>query len=297
MNWLRAHPYVDALAATLALLLVGALIVNSRSAASPAASTRTWAGTEISLFNPSSHTPPAPASTQPSQNQYSVFPNVLTVPSAYTPPVVKDPDTEQSAPFDFNAFIALLSAQGRPASGGARGTDNQVTDAYAFIPSGLMSTTSVQQSRSATQQKLYDYGNDIGSYIRSFEEQNQGKAQTLKDQVEDRSDSNKAAAVGELARALKEVGQNLQGMDVVPSAMASAHQKLAKSYIAIGTNLALVPYAERDSDFIAAIQTYNASADTFTRNYVAVAELFGAYGVVFAQSDAGSVFTFTPMSP
>src|SRR3989338_6763087 len=133
MNWLRAHPYVDALAATLALLLVGALIVNSRSAASPAASTRTWAGTEISLFNPSSHTPPAPASTQPSQNQYSVFPNVLTVPSAYTPRRgEKDETRSRGSPFLARAPPPPPAPGAPPASGGARGTDNQVTDAYAF---------------------------------------------------------------------------------------------------------------------------------------------------------------------
>ena len=85
-------------------------------------------------------------------------------------------------------------------------------------------------------------------------------------------------------------------MDTVPSEALSAHQALAKSYQDLGANLALIPQAPRDSDFVQAIQTYDTSADVYTRNFVALASLFGAYGVTFAQGDPGSVFTFTPSS-
>jgi hypothetical protein len=83
-------------------------------------------------------------------------------------------------------------------------------------------------------------------------------------------------------------------METVPPAITSAHNKLAQSYIEIGKNLSLIPGAERDSDFIAAIQVYNASADTFTRNYIQIASLFGAHGVTFTSGDSGRVFTFSP---
>jgi len=166
--------------------------------------------------------------------------------------------------------------------------------AYAYIPRGLISTTTPSTARTALQQQLYDYGNDIGSSIESFEQQHSNTVQILKEQVEDRSDPDKAAAVVNIGHAFQNLGTNLAKMDNVPSAMVAAHAALAQSYIEIGKNLALVPQAERDSDFIQAIQTYNTSADAFTRNYIQIVSLFGAHGVTFTSSDAGRVFTFSP---
>ncbi len=110
--------------------------------------------------------------------------------------------------------------------------------------------------------------------------------------MEDRTNPEKAAAVVAIGHGLEEMGNSVAAMETVPSAVASAHEALAKSYIEIGKNLALIPRAERDSDFIKAIQTYNASADTFTKNYIQLVSLFGAHGVTFTSSDAGRVFMF-----
>lgn len=195
--------------------------------------------------------------------------------------------------FDFDAFVAMLAASGGQKTTKTSG-DTSATTAYSFIPRGLMSTSTSEHPRTEMQQTLYNYGNEIGSFIQSFEQQHPGVAQTLKNQVEDRGNAEKAAAVVQIADALKNVGENLNTMDNVPSQMASVHARLAKSYIAIGTNLAKVPATGNDSDFLKAIEAYNTVADTFVKNYVAMAELFGAYGVIFTLTDAGSVFTFTP---
>ena len=197
--------------------------------------------------------------------------------------------------FDFDAFVAMLSGQGQTNAGERQvGDTTSATSAYSFLPSGLVSTATPEKSRSDIEQKLYDYGNEVGSYIQSFEEQNAGMTQALKNQVEDRNEPAKAAAVVAVANALRGVGESLTGMDSVPSQMTSPHSRLAKSYIEIGNKLAEVPKAQGDSDFIKAIEAYNAAADVFVKNYVAVAELFGAYGIAFTMSDAGAVFTFTP---
>ena len=182
--------------------------------------------------------------------------------------------------------------------GGGRETarvSDDTSNAYTFIPSGIVSTTTSTSERTDLQQELYNYGNDIGSSIESFEQQHSNMVQILKNQAEDRSDTEKAEAVVRLANAFRDLGNTLSGIENVPSQMAGIHTSLAESYVAIGKNLALVPKAQRDSDFIRAIETYNASADTFTKNYIALASLFGAYGVAFSSSDAGRVFTFTPM--
>ena len=296
MNWPRSHPYASALCVAGALVVAGAFIVVRRTAA-PEASTIAWGGSNAQFLNPTSYTP---AQTAP-PNQAGVAEQAGTGQPS-TGPLAPAPNTDpKKTPaytgdsFNFEAFVASLSsAQSRADVGGQADTGGSGVSPYTFIPSGLMATTAPPKSRSTAQQELYDYGNDIGSYIQSFEEQHTGAVQILKNQAEDRSNPAKAAAVGVLARALEDTGKSISNMDTVPGQAASLHTALAKSYTDIGANLALIPKAERDADFIRAVETYNASADVFTRNYIALAQLFGAFGVVFSPSDAGSVFTFTP---
>ncbi len=298
MNWVRAHPYASALCAAGIMLAIGIFIVQKQSATLETPHTSYWEGANIPFLNPTSYEP-APSAAQ---NGEDITQQVKSGPPyTYIPPaVISDTGISvgQDSSFDFDAFIAMLSsAGGGSASGGQQTAEgNSLDSAYAFIPSGLMSTEVAQKTRTKTQQALYNYGNEVGSSIQSFEEQHVNTPQVLKDQVEDRTDPNKRAAVEGLARLLQNLGQSLMDMESVPLQIASAHGALAKSYIAVGTNLALVPKAATESDFVRAIETYNASADAFARNYIAVVQLFGAYGVTFSSNDAGSVFTFTPAS-
>jgi hypothetical protein len=299
MNWIRTHPYASALGAAGLLLLVGAFIVERQSAAPVTSQTNAWGGAGVALLNPISATAPA----ESSQNGENIMQQVQSAaPYTYVPPTVLNPtgaagaDANQDDPFNYDAFVASLEQESAPAKSAPSGGGSSAASAYAFIPGGLISTTTAHSTRTKTQQDLYDYGNELGSYIQSFEQQNPNEAQVLTDQVQDRSDAGKAAAVEALGQALENVGNEISNMDTVPPQMASAHAALAKSYVEIGTKLALVPQAQRDSDFVSAIETYDTAADTFTKNYVAVANLFGAYGVTFAPDDPGSVFTFTPTS-
>ncbi len=293
MEWLRTHPYTSALCAAGVLVLTGAFIVTSRATRPAGTGVTAWGGEAVPLLNPTSYGP-----TQNSLQGDDVMGQVQNGPPyTYIAPNFSNltPSSEENS-YDFEAFIAKLSAQGRPASGGTQGTDDSVLSAYAFIPRGLISTSTPRATRTALQQELYDYGNDIGSTIESFEQQHSNTVQILKVQVEDRANPEKAAAVVAIGHELEDLGKILAAMETVPSAMVSTHNALAQSYIEIGKNLALVPSAERDSDFIKAIQTYNASADTFVKNYIQLVSLFGAHGVTFTSSDGGKVFTFSPNS-
>ncbi len=291
MEWLRTHPYTSALCAAGVLLLLGAFVVQSRATLPAETRPTAWGGGAAPLLNPTSYE----AAQNTSRGEESILQQVTDGPPyTYTPPAgIVPPTTTNEGPYDFETFIALLSAQGRPTSGGMQSASTSI-DAYAYLPSGLISTTTPDTGRTSLQQTLYDYGNEIGSSIESFEQQHLDTVQILKGQVEDRSNPDKAQAVVNIGRAFQILGNGLAAMDTVPPAMSSAHKALAQSYIEIGKNLSLIPSAERDSDFIKAIQTYNASADTFTKNYIQIVSLFGAYGVTFTSVDAGRVFTFSP---
>ncbi|MEK7134068.1 MAG: hypothetical protein AAB804_03280 [Patescibacteria group bacterium] len=294
MEWIRAHPYAYALCAAGVLLVGGIFIVQKQGSATVSDKAGAWDGANLGVLNPTSYGPTENTGTSKEVNIMQQVQN--SAPYTYIPPAVVG-DSEGgggSGSFDLNSFIAMLGQGSTPQVDPTQ--DASAPDAYSLIPTGLMSTTTAQNSRTTTQQTLYDFGNDIGSYIQSFEEQHPTMSFTLKDHAEDRNDPQKAAAVGRVAQELKGVGQSLLSIETVPSGIAPAHTALAKSYVAVGTNLALLAEAKDDADFLHAIEVYNASADTFVKNYVAIATLFGAYGVVFSPTDAGSVFTFTPAS-
>ncbi len=293
MDWFRTHPYVSALGAAGVLVLLGAFIVVSGASQPAGTRTSAWEGEAAPLLNPTSHGP----ITSATQNANVMGQTQDSPPYTYIAPNFSNtisPDGEEESTYDFDAFIAKLTKQANPKGQAAANEEDSLLSAYAYIPRGLISTSTPNATRSVLQQELYDYGNDIGSTIESFEQQHSDTPQILKGQVEDRTDSGKAAAVVRIGRDFEEMGKTFAAMETVPSSLASAHNALAKSYIEIGTNLALIPGAQRDADFIKAIQTYNASADTLAKNYIQMVSLFGAHGVAFSANDAGKVFTFTP---
>lgn len=291
MEWARTHPYASALCAAGVLLVIGAVVVVQRASQPVPKRATAWGGTGALLLDPT---------YQPAQNdsldREAIMREVTDGPPyTYIPPASSATSAPAATdnPNDFDAFMAML-LKGTTPKAPVQNEETPTLDAYAFIPRGLISTTTFSSKRSDVQQALYDYGNDIGSSIESFEQQHKNSVQILKEQAEDRADAGKAFAVVSLGTAFQNLGKNLAATEVVPSAMTSAHAALAKSYIELGGNLALIPEAERDSDFIQAIQTYNASADAFTKSYIRLVSLFGAYGVTFTSADSGRVFTFSP---
>lgn len=286
MQWLRAHPYIASAALAFIVLVVGALIVLNRSDVRPQTTgLRAWGGVGSDLFDPTSAARGGTAA-QP-DNLYS---QVQSGPPFYYAPAAEQlPLVQASDDFDFEAFIGLLAGSGK-ATGGI--SQDPSFDAYSFIPQGLISTTSVEKRRTPTQQAIFDYGNEAGSYIQSFEERYRAAPQILKDQFEDREDPEKNAALLSLSRGLEDVGFQLEALEV-PSEIRSAHQKVAASYKELGKKLSAVPNAKSDETVLNAILAYNAAAEAYVKNYVSLATLISAHGVTFSPEDAGSIFTFS----
>ncbi|MCR4325723.1 MAG: hypothetical protein NUV59_02855 [Patescibacteria group bacterium] len=296
MDWIRSHPYASGLAAAGLVFVVGVFVVGASAPVSPAASRLTvWGGGGSA---PSGAAYPAEQSGGQSSRETIMQRVQSGAPYTYIEPSLPASGAapgSQTGAFDFDAFVALLSDTTQPhgQTTGEGGVD--ISLSYEFVPRGLVAVQSDTSSRTPQQQALFDYGNEVGSFIQSFEARHSNEAQVLRDQAEDRTDPLKAAALTALADDLSGIGRSLQRMDTVPPAAASAHNALSASYVEIGTKLALVPKAVSDSDFVDAIQTYNASADKFIENYVYLAQLFASYGVTFSALDSGSVFTFSPI--
>ena len=293
MEWLRTHPYAASIAGAGILILLGVFTVKERASVAPDSSTTSvWGGVGTHLFNPSSG-----MSGPFENNSENIYSDVRTGPPFYyNPTPAQTPPSSAGADdsFDFEAFLSVLA--GPQKTGGASSDDSLLDTAYSFIPSGLISTSISQKERTPLQQALYNYGNEAGSFIQSFENSFRNASQILRDQSEDRENPQKNTALVSLAEGLAEVGNALERMEEVPSEIRAAHAKVAVSYREMGEKLVSVPEARRDDAFLSAIRDYNTIVESYLKNYVALATLLSAYGVVFTAEDPGSVFTFTNVS-
>lgn len=289
MSWLRMHPYAAVSAGVGLLLIIGALVVESRTAVRPG-SLSVWGGSGAPLLNPTSYTPNAVLTEMQTTGGNPGVSPIYIPPPQSTDVDSETPNSDDS--FNFDDFLGSLTQP----SGGKGTTTSGSADielAYSLIPRGLIATSTPSPTRTETQQKLFNYGNDVASYIQTYEDSNRNAPAALKDQAEDRQNPQKIQAVKLVAAGLRTVGESLLGMEELPSSVAGLHKALAESYIDVGKKLAKIPDAPGDETFIEAITAYNAAADALASNYVALATLFSVSGVTFSSQDPGSIFMFS----
>jgi hypothetical protein len=279
---------------TIAVLFVGYIIVRSHALVAVDSGQQTWSGLGTVLGG-------TPAS---SNNQVQIVPNkpaqqILSQVTSSAPFVYISPSgaaqttTRPSDAPDVASILAQLSPKSRAFENAPKPT-GPVTyaEAYTFVPGGMIST-STGRKRSTEQQALYDYGNEIGGYVQSYDSMHQNVSQIATDALADRQDAEKAERVKQIGRDLYVLGQQISSIEEVPAAAAAANKALGKGYQDVGTALQKVPDAQRDQDLLAAVKTYDAVMDSFIPKYTALVLLFSSFGVTFSPDDPGSAFAFS----
>lgn len=197
-----------------------------------------------------------------------------------------------SMPTDaFDELASLLADLVKPPSNANNDAEDFIPSSYAFIPQGLIGITT-ERPRTPEQQVLHDYGNALGLALGVFADTHPDMTQILKDQAEDRSDPMKGAAVRKLAADFVALADTVGKISAPPTASALQAQ-LAVAYRDAGEKLSKIPDASGDDAFLAAINTYNSSAETLSKRLIDTVDLFQSRGVTFSSSDPGSIFTFS----
>ncbi len=297
VEWMRAHPYAFAVYGIVVALVVGALVVV-RQDTTPEGEITTWSGTNTGALDTAYYEPPqttiyASTSTQ----QPSMIEDLSRNDQSFVIPApIPGPKEPEDSLFDIGEFLLRFNpgATPRAPSSNTQSAAELIKEAYSYIPSSLISVKTTQDSRTEAQQSLFKYGNAIGDHIQTFEDQYPNAVAILKDQYEDRGNPVKVSALERYAKSMADVGNNFLTADAVPTEVTSVHNALAKSYITIGINLALVAKTISDADFLYAIEVYNKSVEAYTKNFITMATLFSVFEIRFGSVDSGRVFSFTP---
>lgn len=303
MQWLESHPYIASIVGAMVLTFVGFIIVITHQ---PIASTRysgdTWSSNGSATLQDQGagivRNTNVTFQQQSQKEKQTIYEKTASNPPFDFHLAVAPNDSgviSTGAGFDFDGFMSQISQSSKNKNSSATKSSDVGVDAYAFVPSGLISTSTTDKKRSATQQALYDYGNTIGSIIDTYEVTHGNATRIMQAQFDNRQDPTRAAAVVKLGRDLADVGLAIEQTEAeeIPSSILAAHEALAKSYKDIGTNMQKIPDQQYDSDFLKALDTYNASVSDNIKRYLAIINVFNSYGVTFAENDSGHVFVFT----
>ena len=287
-DWVHKHPYVATTIGVGGLLILGTALVIHRTDVSPSNSSGAWGGAGGMFFNGVRSAVKNQTNTEVNQGP-SAQDTVAFIPILNRG---QDENPDASTAGD-DSITALLSLLVRPnQASGTSGTDAP-PGSYAFIPQGFVSAEASTKKRTPTQDSLHDYGNQVGTYIKGYEDTHYNTWQILKDHIEDRTNPQKITPVRNLGLDMEQLGNDLAIIEDIPKSAGTQHKAYANAYIAAGKNLVKVAGSVSDEEFVNAITAYNASVDELTRRFLALVALFGTNEVTFSSSEQGNIFMFT----
>ncbi len=136
---------------------------------------------------------------------------------------------------------------------------------------------------------IHEYGNTIG--------------QKIHDMVIKNGDQNEALGVfvknknTESYSDIKNIGDNYiqlaKNIDdtLAPHGFSESAHRLSLGYTGVGNQLLAFSGKNTDEAIYAQILIYNGSVETFGESFIALAQLFGAYGVKFSPDEPGGIFS------
>ncbi len=292
MKLLRAHFILFLIGVTALLLVIGAFALKEYSPAQNTPRTIAWGGLGGTPYYPLS----GERAIESNPAEENIYSSIQSGPPFYYSTTNSEAADEEDDTFDVDAFLAYLKGETRTSETAVEEEKplSFLENPYSFITNGVsFPSSSLTKERTPIQQALYEYGNKAGKIIQTFEDSNQNMADVVQAQSEDPEDPLKVAALIKLADSLADVGVSLEELSSVPAEAANQNAKLATSYKDMGAKLALVPNAMTEDSRVETMLTYNAAAESFVTNYVAIVTLFSIMEVTFSPDEPGSVFTFT----
>ncbi|OGG45020.1 hypothetical protein A2673_02935 [Candidatus Kaiserbacteria bacterium RIFCSPHIGHO2_01_FULL_50_13] len=284
--WLQNHSLLPIIGGVAALVLVGLLIVSSRTAHNPPPYATTWGGTS-GIY--------VPALSAPKRDISDSF--VQLSPFQYSPPLpaLSAPDENKPEKDVLDVYTLLLSSV-RPSSYPVLATEDTsfLDEIYSLVPQGLRAV-SEPPDRSDEEHVLYEYGNEVGSYIHAYEASYGTRAVSiLKDFYADRENTTKEEEVRRLGLSIAHVGEEMLAMVFVPESLSGMHALIAERYKDAGSKLGAITGAQNDSELLDHINESNAAADSLVTAVVTLATFFSVAEISFSSHEPGSVFTFSP---
>lgn len=286
-GWVHTHPFLATSVGIGGLIFLGLSLVLGRVDVAPSNQSGAWGGAGGGFFSVVRRA--APVATPPDTRLQAPEDAYASIP-IYTP--IQEDSTETPANDDFMAILAGL-VQATPVTADKPASGDAPTG-YSFIPQGLVSTEPQTKKQTPEQRALFAYGNEVGTYLKAYEDTHTNSPQITKDHIEDRGNESKARAVRYIGDDMIQFGASLKELTDIPVSAKGMHLAYANAYITAGENLMKVADTKTDDEFVSAVTAYNSSVESLSNRFQMLVILFGVNEVTFSASDQGNVFTFSP---
>ncbi|MDO8552477.1 MAG: hypothetical protein Q7S01_03010 [bacterium] len=315
MHWLREHRHTVALIGAAVFVVVGGILARNNTGASELGNIKNVA-VEYPYYAPSADTEGVSVKNQRTNPQSAV--SDIGSSTASLAVFFDRASTPERPPTTSVTQTATKIVPQTPTKSQSTITNS----AYSSFFRTLSNILSPSDTRTPEQKELYNYGNEVGSIVKTFENSHGNLTQVLKTFFDSRVDPSKAAATPEIADAYAQLTRGIPSSAGTTPASATAgvqsiandyaqlsfaigsiadvppqaeilNAKLAKGYGDVAQGMSKLAKTDNNDALLEAINSYNATAEEFIRTYVALADLFSAYGVKFSASDPGSIFSFS----
>ena len=309
MSWFHEHLTL-VYGITVGLIVVaGAVLVSNKFSTNSESTQYTWGSYGGgNRFVPTENLNQSLTKPLPLKEQFSVadlFHNLETNPErtnasfvAGNIPIVSaiKNSTSTVGTFKFDeASIEQLLASLKPSAKTQALPGAQQGVAYYYVPKNIsVPPPPPNIERSETQLALYNYGNDAGTPIELYATL-WGSTQAFihRGFVEDRSDPEKVAELLRLADGLSDVAASLKELENIQAQVTKQRARLVKAYEAMAEKTRAIAGAKTDDAVLAAVESYNTTADDFLIAYLSVASVFSLNGVTFSPEESGRVFVYS----
>lgn len=136
---------------------------------------------------------------------------------------------------------------------------------------------------------MRDYGNVIGSTIKSFTLQASDQPKTMLNFMQDRANKEAAQDLVNLGNMYIELSKDLSLIDM-PTNIERVASKFTAAYSKVGDATIDLAKSTDDDDTLNRVYSYNSVIEDFARSFMKLSNIFGAYGVTFSKGEGGDIF-------
>ncbi len=179
------------------------------------------------------------------------------------------------------------------------GIDNDLyeEDFWAWIPQiNINKKEKTMQKTDSEREKLRNFINEYGEKVKKNVRKMNNQPEIMKEFMQNRGKPGNKDRVNELANKYKELSVELEEFvqsESIPANFRDMGLRLSKSYGNVGAAHKMLADRETtsDADMLKVLYEYNSEIDKFAKDFIAFANLVGAYGFMFGQHEGGGIFT------
>ncbi len=163
------------------------------------------------------------------------------------------------------------------------------TDLISWMPTKFNNNPTKPQNKTALEQEIYDYGNNIGKLIKDFSNTSGNHNKLMSDFVKDTHSANNILKLESLAENYKLLAKQIKNTNA-PIPMKAVADNLSLGYASVGEATLQLSKQRTDEELLKEIYKYNKTVEDFAISFIKFSKIFRLYGIRYNKGEPGDIF-------